>query len=1170
MNAVTASPQSSVGAPDIYGAALIAEFKVVGSSQGPIRGRYYVPSITMTSGLSPGHAFAAMPSRAFPTDEEGPNVALNAGGPAGQTPLKTRVNIKFLDYYGTSLLKMVGTLVRYAHNLGDDSLVGEIYDDRWLLSKVTIIGRMVYDPRSGRQYWDITQPTIFNFNGYQDCLDTPYGVRFAPSHRFGWRDQYASFRNAPNMSFDRDTDEPAPGYARRKARTWRCTDAASYIRDYCYALSASMRPAPSRDVGNTTLADGIVWNEVGANLPGFDRPLHHASIHNVPVGFALQNVARHAGPYNIYTAPVEDYKSELRFVTMDPKDQSSNLVLMTATYAGAVLGQVLNSADVIHSGTIGASIINQFDDTAIIGDAPAAERWMSTNSKEIRSTNKKDELDWRRSDSENMLEFAWDRPNDGGGAQLGQGGTYVPPDPNGTDEQAFRYYVWKHPAFPNTKQAFLEACVIWPKVFASYRTKTSANLWATTKLANMRQSARHARFKPFQLTGGNDSNTGDNPGNWQHKEIPVEYRLDWYTIWSNIASAEADLVAAKEYAKETADAAKADPTPENKAAAAVAAATVNRLLNMETYTWAAAQWYANLTLNVSNEVIMADALRLQEQSWYANKPYKWVTDDNGNGHYEVDVDTAIAITGDSEAQPSNNYYGPFLAPRQIRLNAAVEADWPLVGRNKEDPNGAAPLINPGAPKFTYLQAAQPGDYVEYLRPEGSRPNGAAQIPKNFAIFSPNAATGQELFSDDKPQARFGGLSRLQSHAQAKQRHVNRVGYSGNVIIARYCAAMEPGLAVEIRSVNGIQTTAVVDSVTLDSMDIQKTIVGFGEPDDAVIYDHPAGGISTSGGVSMSVPVSSTTEQPKTPKQPDSPSTGQEQPTQPTSGPTSPQYPTTSGSDEGNRGGTGQSGQAGQAGAEEKTAAEKAGYSKTGKADRAAYERSLNKPTPEQLGYSKTGKADQAAYEKSLNKKTPEQLGYSKTGKADFQVGKSTRALEAMKNPEAAKQEATKKPAQKDEFAGNAAASWMNYANRGGDKGRPTYADNAGRKYTGTIKTGDQLKAEDGRLRGLHYGQGQAGRVTPFKTTEEADPNNPGKTHLVNRWGETDRANRTVSGNQSPNDKPQQPQSKPSSMTEEQMNARMAATDRKSQRGKGIFSGDNLDSRDKDRLNKFKR
>lgn len=190
-------------------------------------------------------------------------------------------------------------------------------------------------------------------------------------------------------------------------------------------------------------------------------------------------------------------------------------------------------------------------------------------------------------------------------------------------------------------------------------------------------------------------------------------------------------------------------------------------------------------------------------------------------------------------------------PRDIRIQIAVQSTWAITGSDKTDYNHCATRINPQGPKWTYLTVSKPGDYVEYLRAAASRPDGdVIEQPFKTTVYPTKATAGNELYSDrpgdiNNPSA----TGRLPSHAACRQADVNRIDYSGQVIIARLAPAMKPGLPITIVGDNLIKVYAIVKSATFVSEPgtMQHTVVEFGPPDSREIYDSPGQYKTQSGG-----------------------------------------------------------------------------------------------------------------------------------------------------------------------------------------------------------------------------------------------------------------------------------------------------------------------------------
>lgn len=732
---------------DISGQQLVATFEGNGGSvsyQG-IAGRY-CSRVTLVSGDAPSYAFVSFPVKDFPTDELGPTCALQNTGPAGAIKPKTRCSIALIQN-GKSVVIFTGTLLKYSHCFEEDSVIAEIYDDRHTLSKITVFGRMIYDPVTKAHYYDATSPCTFNALGYPDLIDSPFGPRFAPSHRYGYKQAYGGTNE--------DYTQPGAGQATSRARSWTCQDAITYLRDCHYARPGYSRPFSQVDLGNLSLPSYIIWPEAAGSIVGSDRVLHNVNLNNLPLSAVLQEISRRAGAYDLYTAPSGTFNSEIKFLDMNPKS-TTGTTLYLPEYIGAI-GACMQASNVIYSGYVSESAVNLFDDVCICGDAPAVERFCSTGATGTGAV---------------YLEQAWSAAN----------------------QLAFSIYCASH---GNDAEAFRAASTIFPDVFCAYRVSRGADIWSGTKWSGFHNGGLYAKIKPAQLTGYNEDDA--NPRNWIPRGIVVEYRVTAYE--------EANLPAGK--------------TP-----------------------WIPAARYDGLTLSPDQEIVYLPVLRdtlasgsSAGQSWFSN-----IDPNNPPSGYP------------------GVYAGQYLARREVRLNLALEADWPLTGRAgkggaaSDDPNGTNARINGAAPKFTYQSVASSMDYVEYLRQATSRPNGEGRIDPVLAFFPAKAAQGDELFTD-RIDATTG---RLPNHAVARNKNVKRIEYSGVINVQGLNPAFYPGLGCTIEGSNTIPCFGVMKCVVFDATGDQLSSVEFGSPDSSVIYDSPSGpraGYSSapSGSIASSTP-----------------------------------------------------------------------------------------------------------------------------------------------------------------------------------------------------------------------------------------------------------------------------------------------------------------------------
>lgn len=458
---------------------LVANFNQQGVSYGyPVR---FCSRVVLVSGMSPSYAFIGMPCKEFPADEEAFNIALKKGGPAGSILLRSRCAISYSEGPGQSVNLLNGNLIKYGHNIDEDSLVGEVYDDRWIMGKITVFGRYVWDPEADICYFDASSPLVFNKMGYPDLLDHPqYGPVFAPSFKFGWR----------TGSYEQSA-ESNPGSASSATRSWRVQDANLYFRNFYgnQSFKGAFRNS-QLDYGTTTLPNFIKWDASACVFEGSDRTLKDVNVNNESLLSALQALARKAGAIDLYMKPLPGLMSSLVFLNMNPKTNTGSRLFLP-DYAGGSIADFMNAGDICQSGYVGESVINQFDDTAICGDSATVERYCSTQA--------------------------------GGSFTVGGSRTLEPADTN--DFLLFIQYIIDNQGAKGSdaQEAFESASLIWPAALASFRIGRGAPVFSGTKWSDHSLGCRFPRMKPAQLTAYN--NGDQNPRNFQPREIVVEYRM---------------------------------------------------------------------------------------------------------------------------------------------------------------------------------------------------------------------------------------------------------------------------------------------------------------------------------------------------------------------------------------------------------------------------------------------------------------------------------------------------------------------------------------------------------------------------------------------------------------------------------------------------------------------
>ncbi len=485
---------------DFLGSQLVVEFQTAeGSGQYPPA--RYIQRVVKCSGQQPSYAIGSIPMKVF-RDEAAPTCALMFSGPAGEVTLRTRASCSYLTSTGKAVKLLNGTLVTYTHGIGNDTLGAMIIDDRWILSKFTCFGRWTYDPQSGTTqaspsdpptgaYYLDPVPLVFNKDGWPDCFDTPYGPMFAPSPRYGYKQQW-------NVE---DIGEPAIGLATTRARSWTVGDAITHLRNRHSAEMDGKNPMVS-NYGSQRIPKAIIWPVSLGSVFNANRTLKNfTTANNTSLLEALQKICRRAGAYDLYSKPTGAFNSTLSIVNMNPKDHAGGQFYLPSYLGTPTIADVMGDSQVVWDGTIVESIINLFDDVCIPGDPPSVERFVSTQNFAADAG------------IDVGLEYAWDRgPNNDG---------------LGGDEQAFKDYMSNAgiTATPvNSVSRFQIACKLWTDVFCNYRMKKGFDIWKDTKYDGTVNMSAYARIKAYILTGFNMNS--NNPGDWDRLPVTVEYNYD--------------------------------------------------------------------------------------------------------------------------------------------------------------------------------------------------------------------------------------------------------------------------------------------------------------------------------------------------------------------------------------------------------------------------------------------------------------------------------------------------------------------------------------------------------------------------------------------------------------------------------------------------------------------
>lgn len=452
---------------DLYGGAY-SENEDDYNEENP--GLRYATSVVRVLGAQYSYAYIGIPVNEFGY-EWAPAVALQKTGPAGKTKLRSRAKVSMVDSNGKKIPLLVGYLVQYAHTIDEDSVVGMVMDDRWLLSKVTCYGRAIYDPDEKKKWFDAGERLVFNRDGYPDCIDGPLGPMFAPGRLWGYKPQNS-------IEYDQEPDRGT-----ERARSWTCQDVAAYLR-YMYYLAR--RPSHPADYGRQQLSQYIDWPASFGNQKDFTRVPRNFDCENLEVGEALARCCRKAGPFELQCKP-NNWRGTLGIVQVNHRRASTYLTGPTwgSSTDGGDINAALSDNTRVSGGTIIESIVGYFDDTCIAGDPPALEHQFSMADSTDGNVPVELEPAWGTTD-----ETHWNQIN----------------TDNGGDEASFQL-----------------ACQAEPKVFAAYRVSAGYQAYLRTKWPEACPPSS-PRFLARLLSGYSMGST--SPRDWNPREITIEYLDD--------------------------------------------------------------------------------------------------------------------------------------------------------------------------------------------------------------------------------------------------------------------------------------------------------------------------------------------------------------------------------------------------------------------------------------------------------------------------------------------------------------------------------------------------------------------------------------------------------------------------------------------------------------------
>ena len=430
----------------------------------------WATDVVLVSGESPSYAFFSIPQIAL-EEIAGKVAAAYASAPK----LYTRARVFYIEDKRKFPL-MVGSIARYQHDIGGDSTVGMIQDDRLLLSKCTVFGRVKSDPQAKEEdqtaWFDAADPLVFE---PLSCIDTDYGPLFAPMYKYG-------------HNFMSSTEIPLPGQAKKAARNWRCVDAWNYLRN---VYGSGNRCALNFDgYGNIKMTKNVIWEDGLCDSINWERWCSGLELENDSLILAMEKICRNAGPYSVYMEP-SGWKGTLRVTDMSGRKGTASLYL-PRYYPNSTVGQLMSDPNAIRGGNLVENATSYFHGVTIVGDPPSVERVFDCQPAETEVY------------SQGVNGWSDD------------------------DEEGFRQVVIDG---GNTKDSFLSACDQYPNVFCLYRINAmKGKIFPSGSTYEKFQPNWYVKVKAHLLSsktanidGAQQTNSGaGNPADWFPLEIPVE------------------------------------------------------------------------------------------------------------------------------------------------------------------------------------------------------------------------------------------------------------------------------------------------------------------------------------------------------------------------------------------------------------------------------------------------------------------------------------------------------------------------------------------------------------------------------------------------------------------------------------------------------------------------
>lgn len=655
---------------------------------------------------------------------------------------------------------MVGSIVERNHDLSNDALTLKVLDDLYLLTKYSIFGQYMLSADRSFIFFDSSKDTVFNPNGWPNCMDSDHGPVFAPTPRYGWHHT--------------DTDEPPPGNALTRARSWRITDVLTYIlnsmNDGAQGTGtsyATVSDSPARDLQpkpvnseyislysnigeQLTIPDGSPAQTSAASTQRSVRYVHNLNLQALNLYMALLRVCEAAGPFVPYVSPSGEsdgkqqtaFRSQLNFMFTGAPPPTASKQRFTASGKG-VMGYLKESSEKYHRQTV------------IAGQPVKIERMLSTDGGTVAAAAAASPV-CRDFDGLAM------------GAATSVYSGALQPKWTTDDQTAWCDYIYDNQATLGVSKAFERANSLYPLVFNAYGASGNWDYTEGTKYSEVADTLPRlpVLFHPDLLTGQQcrvspSTVTANDPSYWRSLDTYIQC----YTVAGDPSSGAA----------------------------------------IDTGTWNTPTYYDGLKLGVDRTYFEVPGLRdsAEHPTWRGTLVKGSLT------------------KATFRAQIKANH---------IRLTTVVEAQFRMFKKLTSDFNKTGGRVS-GESLYTYF-AITDDDYLEWLRkdsyPYGKRAETTAlPLGADANGKMPDKCTlNSELFSDGT-LIPGGWGSRISEHGAARQREVNRVYCGGSMVYRNY----EPGLG--LGATIGEWSTDANQGVTADS---RVTSITFDEDQQTFTYE----------------------------------------------------------------------------------------------------------------------------------------------------------------------------------------------------------------------------------------------------------------------------------------------------------------------------------------------